>query len=438
MDIPSLKRLGRSPLSILFSPSFLVFAGGMARSGFGFIISLMIARYFGVEDYGLFYTYMVISVLSLAVAGDALDGGVVRFFTYRLHHDPKRAHDVLGSALAFRVIVAVLLIVLSGLFVLVLAPHTMAAQDYGHLVMAGVLGGAFVSLVSFSNSIFISRENFFYRAALLPSLNAARCLVLGLCLLGGLSGLITILWIDVAVMITFALMTLWLVRTDLAAIGFCRETMRDLFQYAKWSIAGMASYLLFMGLNAPLLIYFWGEGEAGIYGAAISFAMIVEHAAGAIVTVQWQRASKIRTAQEIRQFLRRTALVSLLCAAALAPLGLIGGPVIELAFGSAFSTSAAIFPIIFIGTIIHMISMPLALIFIATDKPHRIAYAAMLGLVSWAAAAAILIPAYAEWGAALSVLVARIAQGVAIAVMVGRALATTGTEDEVSGGGAVR
>lgn len=421
MRAPSLERLGRVPLAVLRSPGFLIFAGGMARSAFGFVIGLVIARQLGVEDYGLFYTYTVIFILSLTMTGDALDGGVVRFFTYRLHHDPTRAHAVLGSALLLRAAAVAPLLAVGGAVAALLPPDAVA-QGYADLVMAGLLSGVFGAFVSFANAICLSRERFVERATLLPALNAVRCVAVSGVLLAGVDSLIPVVWVDTTVVFAFALLTFWLVRQDLVALGFCRETLRQLFDYAKWSVLGMTTYLLYIGLNAPLLIFFAGEAAAGSYGAAVSFVMVVEHAAGALVTVQWQKASKVNSAGELRVFLRKTAGFALICALALAPLGVVGGPLLELAFGSGFSAGAAIFPIVFVGTIVHLISMPLTTVFIAVDAPHRITYATLAGFVAWGLAAAVLIPLYAEVGAALSVVIARVVQALALAAMIRRLL----------------
>lgn len=419
----------RSLGSILRSASAIVYAGIIARSAFGLLMGVIVARSFGIEGYGQFYVYIFLMTLSIAF-GEALDQGVVRFLTYRLNHQSGRAGDVVGSALVLRVgIVTVLITVVSGL-VLALKTEAAAGSGLGRLVIAGLLGGGFTTLTSFAAALFMSHENFVARAALFPALNMARCAVVAACVLAGVSELATIIGLDIAVAGVFAGLSLWLVRRDLAAGSCSRKTMRELFVFSKWMTLSVVSYLMYMGFGAPVLMHFVGESEAGIFGAAVSFAVLAEHATAAIVSVQHQRASKVKDAAQLAQFIRRTTVVSVICALALSPVALIGGPVIVLTFGSAFAQSAALFPIIFAGSIIHMLSMPRALIFVATDEPQRIAFATAAGLLVWLIAALALIPAYAAWGAAVAVLIARCAQGGVLVAMVelgkARALAKLG------------
>ncbi len=412
-------------------PTLLLYGSGLIRSGFGFLIGIMIARVFGVEDYGLFYTYMLAVTLSLALFGESLDGGVIRFYTYRLNHEPDRASEVLGSALVLRALVAVPVLAAGLGFVQFIAPNWLADPSIGYLVLAGLFGGLSAGLVSFVCTIFICQEKYIARAALQPAMNAVRCLCLGLGVLVGLRSLDTVLWIDVAAMSVFALSALWYVRRDLTNISFSQKMIAELARFAGWSVTGMVSVLLVMGLSAPLLIHYWGPREAGIFGAAMSFAVVLEHAAGAIISVQHQGAAKLKHRNEFVQFLKRTALVSMTFVLMLAPIGLFAGPLIPFIFGADFAASADLFPIVFLATIVHILTTPFGLIFVSLSKPERMSLGPILAFPVWLFFALWLIPQYAELGAVLSVLCGRLAQGLITLALVWHTLSGHGQNEQV-------
>ncbi len=426
-----LRQLSRKYQIDKLLPPFLLYGGSMVRSAIGFLIGVMIARFFGVEDYGLFYTYMLIVTLSLGLLGESIDSSVLRFYTYRLNHDPKNAPEVLGSSLMIRALFIGPLLLGALVYTYVIGPNLLDDPQFGYLVLAGIVGGVATALVSFVATIYIAQERFIARAAILPGLNAVRCLFLGIFVFVGARTLLQALWLDVAAMMAFALLALWTVRQELQGLSMTKATMLDLLRFTGWAMGGMLSILMIMGLSAPFLLYFWGPREAGIFGATMSFAVVLEHAAGSIIMVQKLQASKIKHRSELVQFCKRTSFISAAFALALAPIGLFAGPLIPILFGPDFGPTGDLFPIVFASTVVHLMTTPLGLIFYSLNQPYKTALGPMIILPIWVGLAFWLIPQYAELGAVLSVLFARIIQGTVTLALVWHALSDRGKSLEV-------
>jgi hypothetical protein len=74
-----------------------------------------------------------------------------------------------------------------------------------------------------------------------------------------------------------------------------------------------------------------------------------------------------------------------------------------------------------VGALMHMASMPRALIFLALDRPGRLSVGAGIGFATWILAAFFLVPSLGAFGAVYALLIARAAQAGALMVMVAHA-----------------
>ena len=78
-------------LKALSQQTALVFAGKMTGACLGFVMSLIVARWMGPEEFGLFSLFIVILIFGNDVLGDGLNPGVVRFYAMNRRTDPARA-----------------------------------------------------------------------------------------------------------------------------------------------------------------------------------------------------------------------------------------------------------------------------------------------------------------------------------------------------------
>lgn len=412
-----LKTIRGNLRALCTSATFLIYSGSMARAGFAFLLGVLIARMFGTEGFGLFHAYTVLMSLTLCIVGEALDHGLIRHYTDRLNHEAERAGDVLGSALALRFGIAVV-VALAGFAVIAALPATMAEADLSALAVPGLLAGVLSSVVTYVAAIYLSEGRFLARAAILPALTLCRFVVLGTASMLGLVAINSLIWLDTAVFFACATVAMALVWRRLAAAWASRATIALLGRFSLSSITLTVPFVAYMGLGSPLLVYFHGASEASLFGVAASLAVLIEHATAALVSVSQREVSAIREASALRAFLRKATRRGLLVMLAVSPFAVLGGHLIPLAFGADFAPAQAFFPIIILGALCYMATTPRALVFFALDQPGRLSIGAGIGFAVWLVAALVLIPAQGAMGAALALLAARAGQAIALTAMV--------------------
>ncbi|MGB4996292.1 MAG: oligosaccharide flippase family protein, partial [Nitrospira sp.] len=147
-------------LKALSQQTALVFAGKMTGACLGFVMSLIVARWMGPEEFGLFSLFIVILIFGNDVLGDGLNPGVVRFYAMNRRTDPARATAVLTNALALRILLGIPIVLLGVAVGVHFAERASTSHAYVSPVMLGMVGSFGAALWSFNLSVWQAREEF--------------------------------------------------------------------------------------------------------------------------------------------------------------------------------------------------------------------------------------------------------------------------------------
>ncbi|NNM00446.1 MAG: oligosaccharide flippase family protein, partial [Gammaproteobacteria bacterium] len=147
----------------LTGPSSLVFAGNMSRSVLGLLINVLVARWLGPGDFGLYYLFMVTMIAVFAIIGEGLDPAVVRSYAHSAEHNAAHTPAVVGSALALRLWLGIPLVLLGVIGGSWFAEQVLGDPRFTMPLKLGVVAGIGAALASFALALFQARHQFAWR-----------------------------------------------------------------------------------------------------------------------------------------------------------------------------------------------------------------------------------------------------------------------------------
>ena len=424
---------GRAHLSRLAGPSMIVYAGGVARAGLAFLMNMVVARWFSPDEFGVYYSFIVVAMIVHGVFGEGLDPAVVRSYAHSAANEPGRKRIVVGSALVLRLAIGTPLILACTVWSEWFAGLIFGDPAHAQALLLGLGTGLATAFLGFALAILQGREEFRIRAALTPLLNLLRLVLVPIFIVAGIFVLPTILWAHAVLALGCCLIGFWAVRSDLTDMSASREQIVELFQVSKWSVVVYFSYFGYCYLGIPALSYFHGSAESGIFAAAAALMMVIETAIAAVTVVQLPAVSKLTSVGAFRKYVRRAAPVYAGISLALLPLIFAASYIVTLIYGDSYQESASALRILVLGGLVHFIAAPLSMVFYGIKRPELFAFTQVVSLIAWAIAAVVLIPPFSIQGAALATLIARLISGVLIFALLWRIL-RAGTVAETGAG----
>lgn len=404
-------RVGMKALS---QQAALVFAGKMTGACLGFVMSLVVARVMGPEEFGLFSLFIVILILGNDVLGDGLSPGVVKFYSMYRMTDPPKAAEVLTNALALRILLGLPIVFIGVALGTVYAQVISGNQSHVLPVTLGLVGSFGAALWSFNLSVWQAREEFRTYGVMVALVNMLRVISLPVLFVGGSLTLGGIIGTHVLVYFLCALFGLWMLRSHLAKMSINSSLLRELFRFSKWPAIASLCFILQVNLGVPVLGYFVDVREAGLYGAGSSLLMGVDFLTVSLLTTLLPKVSQLNSLEQCRSYVQRSFPVYLLIAAVLLPLVLFSRTLVIGIFGSAYEGTVEVFRILFVGTLATLVTHPLYLVLYTMNRPHLHTLSGVVALAVWVFAAFWLIPQSGSLGAAWTTLISRLVQSVMI------------------------
>ncbi|MCC6967749.1 MAG: oligosaccharide flippase family protein [Nitrospira sp.] len=409
-------------IKVLLRQTALVFAGKMAAACLGFIMSLVVARLMGPDEFGLFSLFVVILILGNDLLGDGLNPGVVRYYAMHSITNPIRASEVLTNALALRLLVGIPVVLLGVVLGGQAAERLFQNQVYVLPIMLGLVGSFGAALWSFNLAAWQSRQDFLTYSVMVGLVNFLRVLSLPVLLLMGHLTLGTVMGLHVVFFYMCTVAGLWILRPHLAYVRLNGALLRELFHFSKWPALASTCFLLQVNLGVPILNYFYSSRDAGVYAAGVSLLQGIDFLTISLLTTLLPKVSQLSGLEQCRAYVRRSFPLYLGLALCLVPVMFFAQPLVIGLFGSAYEGTIPVFQILFVGVLGTLVTQPLYLVLYTINRPHLYTYSGFVALGAWIFAGLWLIPAYGAVGAALTTLCARLIQSVLIVVIIWHAL----------------
>jgi PST family polysaccharide transporter len=393
----------------------------MAGAGLGFFISLLVARWLGPEEFGLFSLFIVMLILGNDVLGEGLNPGVVRYYTMYRSSNPTKASEVLSNALMLRVALGIP-VVLVGLVLAVGANGLFDDPRYAWPVILGLIGSCGAALVSFCLSAWQARQEFSTYSVMAPLVNVLRIVSLaGLALVGAVA-LEPIIGLHVAFYYLCTAFGLWLLRPHLASLRLKKELLKELLRFGKWPAIASLCFVLQSNLAVPVLTYTAGASEAGLFAAGLSLLLVVDFVTASLVTTLLPKVGHLTDHSQWRSYIRRFLPLFILMAIVLLPFVFVARPVVLWLFGPSYEGTVPVVQLLFLGALGTLLTHPLYPVLYAMNRPHLFSLTQGVALTGWMLAGWWLIPLFGALGAAETTLCSRLLQSIVIIVVLRYAL----------------
>lgn len=415
--------VSRWSIATLSRQTAFVFSGKMVSAGLSFFISLLVARWLGPEEFGLFSLFIVILILGNDVLGEGFNPGVVRYYAMYRDSHPTKASAVLSNAFILRVALGIP-VVLIGAALAVGADGLFHDPRYVWPVILGLIGSCGAALSSFTLSAWQARQEFSTYSLMAPLVNVLRIVSLaGLALVGAVA-IEPIIGLHVVFYYLCAAFGLWLLWPHLASLRLNRELLKELVRFGKWPAMASLCFVLQLNLAVPILTYTASAAEAGLYAAGSSLLLIVDLLTGSLQTTLLPKLSGLTEVSQWRSYVRRFVPLFLGIALCLSPFLFVARYVVLGLFGPSYEGTVPVVQILFMGAIAVLVTYPLYLVLYAMNRPHLFTLIQGLALSGWILTGLWLIPSYGAIGAAWTTLLARLLSSIAIVAMVIYALAS--------------
>lgn len=416
-------------MKVILRQTALVFAGKMAAAGLGFVMSLVVARLMGPDEFGLFSLFVVILILGNDLLGDGLNPGVVRYYAMYSITNPIRASEVLTNALALRILLGIPVVFLGVVLGGQAAERLLLKPAYLVPIILGLVGSFGAALWNFNLAAWQSRQDFLTYSLMVGLVNFLRVLSLPVLLLMGPLTLGSIMGLHVVFFYLCAFAGFWMLRRHLAYVRLDGALLRELLHFSKWPALASTCFLLQINLGVPTLNYFHSSREAGVYAAGVSLLQGIDFLTISLLTTLLPKVSQLSGLEQCRAYVRRSFPLYLGLAICLVPVMFFAKPLVMGLFGSAYEATIPVFQILFVGVLGTLATQPLYLVLYTINRPHLYTFSGFVALGAWILLGIWLIPEYGAVGAAFTTLCARLIQSVLIVVIIWYALEFSGTSD---------
>ncbi len=393
-----------------------VFSGKVGASGLGFIVSLIIARLLGPDKFGIFSFFLVWAQIGSCFVGDVFSDAFIRNYSACLNNNKKGTGTVLFNALLIRLFFGILLAMNGAFFSQSIALNIFKNSDYIDPIFFGCLASLAITLWTFCLSTLQASESFIKHGILSPIINLIRLVAIPILLKIGQFTLTNLILVFVGCYFICSVSTITALRKRFTNARFDYHEIKSQLHFSKWITISLVCLVLINFLSIPILGYFFGNHEVGIYAAGSNLLLIFEHITNTIITVQYPKILKLKGHRESIDFIRKSLILSCSIIIILLPVFYFIEPLILMIYGEQYIGSSLVFKVLFVGTLLTMLVQPLNLFFLANEKAHYWSSITMLSLFSWLLSSYYLVPLYAAIGAAIATLFARIVYLIASSV----------------------
>ncbi|AUB41489.1 Membrane protein involved in the export of O-antigen and teichoic acid [Nostoc flagelliforme CCNUN1] len=396
----------RSGLRAIIANTGWLFADRILRMGASLIVGVWVARYLGVQQYGLFnYALAFVSLFS-PIFTLGLDDVVVR----HLVRQSSNKDEILGTTFWLKLLGGIASVLLAVGTMFFLGEHeTLKIWLVAILAMGGIFRAAdtielwFQSQVQSKYTVLAKNTAFILNSAIKIALILTK------------APLLVFAWITLAEFVMSAIgllivyqvkgSSLWLWRWSFsAAKTLMKESLPLVF-------SGFA-ILIFMKIDQIMLGQMIGNTEVGIYSAAARVSEIWYFIPGAIVSSVAPSIYTVKEKSESLYYQRIGELLSLMTCISLAialPMTFLSDKIIMVMFGSGYAEAGAILAVHIWTSLFVFMGLATSPWFIAEGLNHVSLGKTLFGAILNIILNLLLIPKYAGLGAAIATIISQAA-----------------------------
>ncbi|MEH2155264.1 flippase [Nostoc sp.] len=396
----------RSGLRAIIANTGWLFADRILRMGASLVVGVWVARYLGVQQYGLFNYALAFVALFSPIFTLGLDDVVVR----HLVRQSSNKEEILGTTFWLKLLGGIASVLLAVGTMFFLGEHeTLKIWLVAILGLAGIFRASDTIELWFQSQVQSKYTVIAKNTAFL--LNT----VIKIALILTKAPLLAFAWVTLAEFAMSAIgllivyqvkgSSLWLWRWSFAAAKtLLKESLPLIF-------SGFA-IMIFMRIDQVMLGQMIGDSEVGVYSAAVRVSEIWYFLPGAIVSSVAPAIYAAKEKSESLYYQRIGQLLSLMTCISLAialPMSFLSDKIIMVMFGSGYADAGAILAVHIWTSLFVFMGLATSPWFIAEGLNHVSLGKTLFGAILNIILNLLLIPKYSGLGAAIATIISQAA-----------------------------
>lgn len=396
--------------SATFRQSQITIVGTLINGALGALFYIILARFLGPSNFGLFTIALTTQVLIADIADIGTNTGLVRFVSLNLVQNKEKANKFLKLSLEIKLIAWIVSLFVIFILAPIIATYLFHNGELTSLLRLSALGVGGALLFSFATSALQAYQKYFLWSIINILTNGLRLvlvLILGYYLVLNLENSLI-----VYILLPFFgfFLTLFILPTRLIIASKNEfKLTSELFKYnipvAIFTIIAAFSSRVDVYLTAALL----SAKDVGIYGAANQLVQVMPQLVSALGLVSSPKFASFQTNQQMMIYFKKLQIFVV----GLCILSLLAIPIfvylIPILFGSAYQEAVIPFIILFIAMVVFLFSIPVhhSVIFYF-GRPDVFIWVALGHLIIIGGLGFLMISSYGVIGAAIAVLIGTI------------------------------
>ncbi|MDZ8134015.1 MAG: flippase [Nostoc sp. DedQUE04] len=396
----------RSGLRAIIANTGWLFADRILRMGASLVVGVWVARYLGVQQYGLFNYALAFVALFSPIFTLGLDDVVVR----HLVRQSSNKEEILGTTFWLKFLGGIASVLLAVSTMFFLGEHeTLKIWLVAILGIAGVFRASdtielwFQSRIQSKYSVIAKNTAFLLNTVIKIALILTKAPLLAFALVTLAEFAMSAIGLLIVYQVKGS--SLWLWRWSIAvAKTLLKESLPLIF-------SGFA-IMIFMRIDQVMLGQMIGDSEVGVYSAAVRISEIWYFIPGAIVSSVAPAIYAAKEKSESLYYQRIGQLFSLMTCISLAialPMSFLSDKIIIVMFGSGYADAGAILAVHIWTSLFVFMGLATSPWFIAEGLNHVSLGKTLFGAILNIILNLLLIPKYAGLGAAIATIISQAA-----------------------------
>lgn len=381
----------------------IVFTATIINAVIGGLFFIIVPRFLGPSNYGLFAVVVSTGVLVSNIAHFGIDTGILRFAN---HIDQIKSNKILKLAFQTYLVIGVLTFII-GFF---LSP--LIAKIIGNASLAPLLKIAFLGtiLTLFTDYfiVYLQTKREFAKASFVNiSSNLARLILLAIAMYFLTVGLYFVTLLFFLIPVVSILVGKIFVPLDFLKTQGQEKEFKKFFTFNFWIFATLV--ISTIPFDNYFLVNLAGPVSTGIYAAPYKIVSISDQFAGNFSRVLASRFASFKNYSEAQIYAVKTLpiIVSFFLIFSLG--GFISAPIFNILFGSQYAPSVTVFRILSLGFAFYFANTTAVSLIIYFFSQSKITFfITLINKSLWAVFSFILISKYQETGAAVAFLISAV------------------------------
>lgn len=389
--------------------SAITITGTLATGALGAVFYILLARFLGPSDFGIFSISVLVLTLLADVANVGINTGIVRFVGKYFQHDKNKALKYLKLGLKNKVFVSLIVAAFGSFILPFVAVHIFQKPEFIVPLKIGLIGFLGIMVFSFITSAIDATQRYLISNSLSVGTNALRLLILVALFTTGILTLnYSLLLYSITPILGFLAGLTFFPRFWTAKDE--NEVASEFFNYNKWIAIFTAIAALSSRLDSFILTRLLSLEKVGIYSVAVNLSSIIPQLVLALGVVAAPKLASFDSQGKAISYLKKLQIFVV----GLAACGLfIGIPLsyflIPYFYGPFYYDSIAPFIILLFAQLIFLISIPAHTgVIYYFSYPKLFVWISLIHLLLVGGLGWVLISGFGIMGAAVTVLIGNI------------------------------